>query len=122
MRKVLLVLTAVVALVASGMTAADAKHKRHKHNKFPLVAGVVVGTVVGIGLHNTWFGSTAAGTGLGATTAGAVTGGFIAGVATATVIHSVTTPCTGFHAVFRGEGCKNGKYVVKRKHAHGWWW
>ncbi|HMN52183.1 MAG: hypothetical protein KF794_00410 [Xanthobacteraceae bacterium] len=116
MRKTILAL-ATAAAMALPVTAANADHWRthhHNHGHWAPLAGAAVGTAVGIGLYDGWFGTTAAGTALGATTAGAITGGFIAGVGTAAVIHAVATPCTGFHALFGGSGCRNGQYVGYR--------
>jgi hypothetical protein len=115
MRKTILALTAVATL-ALPATAANADHWRNHHHRghWAPLAGAAVGTYVGVGLWNGWFGTTAAGTGLGATVAGAATGGFIAGAGTAAAIHAVTTPCAGFHALFGGSGCRNGQYVGHR--------
>ncbi len=113
MRKTFFGLLAAVVVAMSISSPADAGHKRHHHylhNK-PVVIGAVVGTLVGIGLHEGWVGNSLIATRLGATTGGAITGGFVAGVAVATLIHAATTPCTGFHALFGGKGCKSGKYV-----------
>lgn len=122
MRKMIFGLLAVVAVALTAASPANAGHKRHHHHVAkPVVIGAVVGTVVGVGLYDGWWGGSFA-TSLGATTGGAVAGGIIAGVATATAIHAVTTPCQGFHALFGGKGCKNGKYVGKHpRHAFLFW-
>ena len=120
MRKTFFGLLAAVVVAFTATSPADAGHKRHHHlYKKPIVIGAVVGTVVGIGLYEGWFGNTVTATGLG-TTGGAITGGFVAGVATAALIHAATTPCTGFHALFGGKGCKGGKYIGR--HKYGWAW
>lgn len=110
MRKTFFGLLAAVAVALTMSSPADAGFKRHKISK-PVVAGVVVGTIVGVGLYNGWLGNSTIATGLGASTGGAIAGGFVAGVATATLIHAAITPCTGFHALLGGKGCKSGKYV-----------
>jgi hypothetical protein len=119
MRKTILTLLAAVAVAFAASSPADAGHKRHHVYKKPIVVGAVVGTIVGVGLYEGWFGNTVTATGLG-TTGGALTGGFVAGVATAALIHAATTPCTGFHALLAGKGCKNGKYIGKHKYGWGW--
>ena len=66
------------------------------------VAGAAVGTAVGVGLYNGWYGTNAAiaGTVLPTTAAGAATVGGVAGVGTVALIDSVFQPCRGFHALF----------------------
>ena len=121
MRKTIFGLLAVVAVALMAVSPADAGQRYHHKVAKPVVigavVGTVVGTVVGIGLYDGWWSGSVA-TSLGATTGGAITGGLIAGVATATAIHAVTTPCQGFHALFGGKNCKNGKYVGKQYHRH----
>jgi hypothetical protein len=113
MRNKILMLSAAVATVAAMATPASAHYVNR--NNAPIVAGAVVGTVVGIGIHQAWWGSSLGGAALPTSVGGAVAGGFIAGVGTAVLIHAATTPCTGFHGLFGGwtrpDGCVNGKYV-----------
>jgi hypothetical protein len=118
MRKTIMTLVAALA-VAFTLSSPASAGKNHPQ-KPTIIAGVVVGTLVGIGLYEGWFGAsnTFTAKALGHTTAGAATGGFIAGVATVALIHAATTPCQGFHAIFGGRGCKNGKYVHARHHRH----
>lgn len=122
MRKMIMTLVAVLAVAFTISSPANAGGKHNPH-KPTIVAGAIVGAVVGFGLHNSWFGGSSSlvnGT-LATSTAGAATGGFIAGVATVAMIHALTTPCQGFHAIFRGAGCKNGKYVGPKRQAFLWW-
>jgi hypothetical protein len=118
MRNKILMLSAAVATVVAMATPASA-HYVNRQNA-PIVAGAVVGTVVGIGIHQAWWGSTAGGAILPASFGGAVAGGFIAGVGTAALIHAATTPCTGFQAVFSPfspqvqQSCAGGKYKAVR--------
>jgi hypothetical protein len=120
MRNKILMLSAAAATIVAMATPASA-HYYSKKNA-PLVAGVVVGTVVGIGIHQAWWGSSLGGAALPTSVGGAVAGGFIAGVGTAALIHAATTPCTGFAAVFspfaphNAQGCVNGKYVGYKGH------
>jgi hypothetical protein len=118
MRKTLIALTAAAALgaTAASPVAANPRHHHHHHHHTAWVAPVVgagVGTAVGFGLYEGWFGtsnSLTSGT-LANSAAGAATGGFIAGVATVALIHAATTPCQGFAAIFGASGCRNGVYV-----------
>jgi hypothetical protein len=118
MRKMFFGLLAALAVSFTIASPANAGHK-HRYVSKPAVVGVVAGTVFGVGLHEGWWGTT-----FGvehASVGGSIAGGFIVGVATVAMIHAATTPCTGFHALFGGKGCKNGKYVGKYRHAHLFW-
>lgn len=124
MRKTILTLVAALAVAFTVSSPANAGGILKKHPHKPLIlTGAVVGTLVGIGLYDGWFSaSTTAQAGAFARSgAGAATGGFIAGVATVALIHAVTTPCTGFHAIFQGAGCKNGRYVGPKRQAFLFW-
>ncbi len=94
--------------------------KRHNPTKPWIVPGAVVGTLVGIGLYDGWFSAstTQAAGAFARSGTGAATGGFIAGVATVALLHAATTKCQGFHALFQGKGCKNGKPVYAKRHVH----
>src|SRR5262249_3219293 len=63
------------------------------------VAGAAVGTAVGVGLYNGWWGSSAAVAALPATAAGAAAAGGVAGVGTVALIDAAVQPCAGFHAL-----------------------
>jgi hypothetical protein len=119
MRKIILTLVAAVAVAFASFSPADAGVLKRHHVAKPIVIGAIVGTIVGISIYegSSWLGSN---TLAASSTGAAVTGGLIAGVATATMIHAVTTPCQGFHAIFGGAGCKNGKYVGKRQAGLFW--
>lgn len=120
MRKMILTLVAALAVAFTVSSPADAGGKRHNPNKPLIITGAVVGTLVGIGLYDGWFSaSTTQSAGAFARSgAGAATGGFIAGVATVALIHAATTPCQGFHALFQGAGCRNGKPIHAKRHVH----
>ncbi|MDB5602347.1 MAG: hypothetical protein JWN71_4391 [Xanthobacteraceae bacterium] len=119
MRKLILALSAFVAMAITTPVSAHT-HLAKKH--VAPVAGVVVGTAVGVGIYNGWFGSTIGGAALPSTALGAAAGGFIAGVGTAALIHATITPCTGFQAVFspffpqNANGCVDGKWVGHKGH------
>lgn len=120
MRKSVIALAAASALAASAVSPALANphhrhHHHHQHGWVAPVAGAAVGTAVGVGLYEGWFGSNAAFASLGTTTSGAIAGGLVAGVGTVALIHAVTTPCQGFQALFMmSDGCVNGQYVGHR--------
>jgi hypothetical protein len=121
MRKIIMTLLAAVAVAFTLSSPASAGGKHHPH-KATIIAGAVVGTVVGIGLHEGWWTSTAASRTVFATSTGAATGGFIAGVATVALIHAATTPCQGFQAMMMmSKGCKDGKYVGPKRQAFLFW-
>ncbi len=122
MRKTILTLVAVLAVAFTVSSPANAGGILKKHPHKPLiVTGAVVGTLVGIGLYEGWFSNSIQANTIANSGAGAATAGFIAGVATITTIHALTTPCMGFHALFQGKGCKNGKYVGPKRAAFLWW-
>jgi hypothetical protein len=122
MRKTILTLVAALAVAFTISSPASAGGLKHHPHKATIVAGAVVGTLVGIGLYEGWFATNSLTTSsLATSSAGAATGGFIAGVATVAMIHAATTPCTGFHAIFQGKGCKNGRYVGPKRQAFLWW-
>lgn len=109
----------IVALAAALSTPALAQSVRETYEPGNYVApatGAVVGTVAGIGLYNSWWGSSAAATSLGATaTTSAVAGGVI-GIGAAALVDAALQPCRGFHAMFdlsHGE-CVNGQWVGNR--------
>ncbi len=118
MRKMFFGLLAVLAVAFTIASPANAGHK-HRYVSKPVAVGVVAGTVFGVGLHEGWWGTTFGFK--GASVGGSIAGGMIVGVATVAMIHAATTPCTGFHALFGGKGCKNGKYVGKHHHARLFW-
>lgn len=79
------------------------------------LAGAAVGTAVGVGLANGWYGAAPAigGAALPTSAAGAAVVGGVAGIGTVALIDGVVQPCRGFHAVFGAnrEACANGEYV-----------
>ena len=79
------------------------------------LAGAAVGTAVGVGLANGWYGAAPAiaGTALPTTAAGAAAVGGVAGIGTVALIDGVVQPCRGFHALFGAnrEACVDGQYV-----------
>jgi hypothetical protein len=120
MRNKILMLSAAAAV----FMATPAMAHSHYHSKKVVVpvAGAVVGTVVGVGIYNGWFGSTVGGAVLPTTVGGAVAGGLLAGIGTVALLHATFTPCTGLQAVFspffpgNARGCVDGKYVGHKHH------
>ena len=105
---------AAAPALAQSSLGHDGSHGSQRSWAAP-VAGAVVGTAVGVGLHNGWYASNGAfwGTQWPTSVAGAATVGVVAGVGTAVLIHAATTPCQGFHAALGGlvtsaEGCVDG--------------
>ncbi len=76
-------------------------------------AGAVVGTLAGVGLYNSWYGSGTTATALGATAGTAAVAGGVIGVGTAALVDAAIQPCRGFHAMFliNPEQCVNGNWV-----------
>ena len=111
MRKTLLVATAVATVALATPASARPDYPQAPADPAAPIAGAAVGTAVGVGVYNGWFGSTLAGAALPTSTAGAVAFGGVAGIGTIALIHAATTPCRGFHALFNMGGCVNGQFV-----------
>ena len=117
MRKTIVTLSA--AATALALAAPASAQDRYNRNPVPYaapLAGAAVGTTVGLGLYNGWFGSSAAATVAPATALGAAATGFVAGAGTLAVVHAATTPCQGFHFLFgafnnSANECVNGQWV-----------
>ncbi|MFN3658254.1 MAG: hypothetical protein ACK4UO_13460 [Pseudolabrys sp.] len=110
MRKLFFALPIAAAVLA---TPALAQPYDTYYPAGPVVGGAAVGTVVGVGLYEGWFGSSAAVSALPATAAGAAATGGVAGIGTIALIDAAVQPCRGFQAIFgmnRGQ-CANGQYV-----------
>ena len=79
------------------------------------IAGAAVGTAVGVGIANGWYGAapTIGGAALPTGAAGATAIGGVAGIGTVALIDGVVQPCRGFHALFGAnrDACANGEYV-----------
>jgi hypothetical protein len=117
MRKILPIIS--LAVVAAFATPALAEPETVNPNYgsayavAPAVGGVAVGTVVGVGLYEGWFGTSAAVAALPATAAGAAAVGGVAGVGTIVLIDAAIQPCRGFHALLgmNEHECVDGIYV-----------
>jgi hypothetical protein len=75
-------------------------------------AGVVGGTVAGVGVSQAWWGA-AATAALPATAVGAAAIGGVAGMGTVAAVDAFTNPCRGFAAMFglNRNQCVDGHYV-----------
>lgn len=117
MRKILPILStaAMVALATPAFAEPEAVNPNYgsAYAVAPAVGGVAVGTVVGVGLYEGWFGSSAAVAALPATAAGAAAVGGVAGVGTVVLLDAAIQPCRGFHALLgmNEHECVNGVYV-----------
>jgi hypothetical protein len=116
MRKTLIALSAAAALAATTASPVLANPRYQPNAWVAPAVGAGVGTAVGFGLYEGWFGTSSSFTtsSLATSSAGAATGGFLAGVGTVALIHAATTPCQGFAAIFGASGCVNGEYVGDR--------
>jgi hypothetical protein len=113
MRK-LLCAVSLAAAAAFTATAAQAAPEGYYHNPRVMApaAGVVAGTVAGVGITEGWWGS-AATAALPATAAGAAVVGGVVGMGTVAFVDAALEPCRGFAALFdlSGGECVNGQYV-----------
>ena len=80
MRKLLFALPVAAAVVATPALAQP--YDSSYYPAGPMVAGAVVGTAVGVGLYNGWYGSGTTISAFPATAAGAAVAGGVAGVGT----------------------------------------
>src|SRR5664279_326472 len=103
MRKILPILSivAVAALATPALAEPETVNPNYgsAYAVAPAAGGVAVGTVVGVGLYEGWFGTSAAVAVIPATVAGAATVGGVAGVGTLVLIDAAVQPCRGFHAL-----------------------
>ena len=99
MRKTLCAVSIAALACTLAMPAQAAV--RHRDYVAP-AAGVVGGTVVGLGLTEGWWGAAPAiaGTALPTAVAGAAAVGGVAGIGGVAVIDAAVQPCAGFQAMF----------------------
>jgi len=100
MRKTLSAVS-IAALAAALATPALADPPRQRDYVAP-AAGVVGGTVIGLGLTEGWWGASPAiaGAALPTTAAGAAAVGGVAGIGAVALVDAAVQPCAGFHAMF----------------------
>jgi hypothetical protein len=92
--------------------ASPVYHRGYPARAAAPAAGVVGGTVAGVGVPEGWWGA-AATAALPATAAGAAAVGGVAGIGAVAAVDAMIEPCRGFAALFdlsHGE-CVNGHYV-----------
>ncbi len=127
MRKTFIIVSAISAISAIALAAPASAQQRRQVVVTPsgyvhpaaTTTGVAAGTVVGVGLTQGWWGSSAAAAALPASAAGAAVAGGVAGVGTIAMIDAATQPCRGFRALFSPfvpgpSGCANGEFVGYR--------
>lgn len=100
MRKTIFALP--LAAAAAFATPALAQEAYVAPDYVAVPAGAVTGTVVGLGLYNAWWGSTAAvgGAAIPTTAVGSAAVGGVAGIGTVALIDAAIQPCRGFQAMF----------------------
>lgn len=105
-----------LALAAATAVATPALAQDYQAQTYaPLATGAVVGTTVGVGLYNGWWGHGAFVSALPATTLGAVAVGGVAGIGTIALLDAFTQHCRGFGIfVTPREQCVNGEWVGDR--------
>lgn len=115
MRKLMTALSVVAIAAATLATPAMARMDNYGPSPATgeVVAGAAVGTAVGVGLYQGWYGSSVLATSAGATAGTAAAVGGVAGVGTVALIDAAIQPCSGFHALFgmNRDQCANGEYV-----------
>ncbi|HVV62038.1 MAG TPA: hypothetical protein VHD14_09825 [Pseudolabrys sp.] len=112
MRKILPMLAVAAAVVATPALAATYDNGPRPGQAAEVGAGVVGGTVFGLGVSEGWYGA-AATAALPASAAGAAAFGGVAGIGGIAALDSVFQPCRGFQALLtisHGQ-CVNGEYV-----------
>jgi high-affinity Fe2+/Pb2+ permease len=117
MRRLITALTIAAVTAVAIPSLASAQDSQFSTGYAAPLAGAAVGTAVGVGLYNGWYGSSGAFvTGATTTTAGAIAVGGVAGVGTVALIDAAFQPCRGFHALFgvNKDSCVNGEYVGER--------
>lgn len=114
MRKILPILSivAVAALATPAFAEPEGVNPNYGSSYAPIVGGVAIGTVVGVGLYEGWYTGAFAAS-LPATAAGAAVTGGVAGVGAVALIDSVVERCSGFQALLdlSAGQCVDGVYV-----------
>ena len=115
MRKIMIALSAATIAAAALATPAMARMDNYRDSPATgeALTGAAVGTAVGVGLYEGWYGSSVLATSAGATAGSAAVVGGVAGVGAVALLDAAIQPCSGFHAVFgmNRDECANGEYV-----------
>ena len=106
---------AAAALATPALAQQDDRYPVATTTAVALGTGAVAGTVVGVGLYEGWFGTTAAGTVLPASAAASAAVGGVVGVGAVAVIDGWVQPCRGMQALLgvNRANCVNGQYVER---------
>jgi hypothetical protein len=103
---------ATAALATPALAEMDSVNPNYANSYAPLAAGAVVGTAVGVGLYNGWYGSSAFATSAGLTAGSAIAVGGVAGVGTVALLEGITAKCHGFGVLWTARSeCVNGRWV-----------
>lgn len=125
MRKALYAIS-IAALAAGLATPALADPPRQRDNVAP-VAGVVGGTVIGLGLSEAWWGASPAiaGAALPTSALGAAAIGGVAGIGGVALVDAAIQPCAGFHAMLNlnEQYCaqQNAQQIALQERESGMW-
>ncbi|HMJ41619.1 MAG TPA: hypothetical protein VK522_04990 [Pseudolabrys sp.] len=114
MRRIIPALSIAAVAAAALITPASAEIDGVNPNYAPAVVagGALVGTAVGVGLYQGWYGSSAFVTAGGATAGTAAALGGVAGVGTIALLEGVTAKCHGFGVLWTARSeCVNGQWV-----------
>jgi hypothetical protein len=112
MRKIIPALTFAAAAAMATPALAQVDGVNPNYAPAAVATGAVVGTAVGVGLYQGWYGSSAFVTSAGATAGTAAAVGGVAGVGTVALLEGLTAKCHGFGVLWtpRSE-CVNGQWV-----------
>lgn len=103
---------ATAALATPALAEIDSVNPNYANSYAPVAAGALVGTAVGVGLYNGWYGSSAFATSAGLTVGSAVAVGGVAGVGTVVLLEGITAKCHGFGVLWTARSeCVNGRWV-----------
>ena len=103
---------AAAALATPALAEMDSVNPNYANSYAPIAGGALVGTAVGVGLYNGWYGSSAFATSAGLTAGTAVAVGGVAGVGTVALLEGVTAKCHGFGVLWTARSeCVNGQWV-----------
>lgn len=114
MRKIIpsLALAAVTAAALISPASAEVDGVNPNYAPVAVATGAVVGTAVGVGLYQGWYGSSAFVTAGGATAGTAAAVGGVAGVGTVVLLEGLTAKCHGFGVLWTSRSeCVNGQWV-----------
>jgi len=124
MRKALFAVS--IAALAAALTMPAQAATRQRDYVAP-AAGVVGGTVIGLGLTEAWWGASPAiaGAALPTTAVGAAAIGGVAGIGGVALVDAAVQPCAGFHAMLdlNQQYCaqQNAQQIALQEEESGMW-